>query len=192
LAFGAYKGGLHARPLIENGGNMKIAKYVAISVVMSFVFCLGCDTLNALGVRKPTATLQGLKFQDISLESATLLFDVQVDNPYPAALPLLNMDYDLTSSNNPLVSGTADVQSMIPANGKKVVSLPAKINYLDLVKAFKDFRPGSAIPYKANLGLSVDTPALGKIRVPTSKEGQLSVPTIPNIEKIDWQKLFKK
>jgi LEA14-like dessication related protein len=143
-------------------------------------------------VRKPTGSLQGLKFQDISLDSATLLFDVEVDNPYPAALPLLNMDYDLASSNNPLLSGTADVQSIIPANGKKVVSLPAKIKYLDLVKAFKDFRPGSEIPYKANLGLSVDTPALGKIRVPTSKEGQLSVPTIQGIQNIDWQKLLKQ
>ena len=171
---------------------MKIAKYVAITMVVSFIFCSGCDTLNALGVRKPTASLQGVKFQDVSLDSATLLFDVEVDNPYPAALPLLNMDYGLTSSNNPLLSGTADVQSIIPANGKKVVSLPAKIKYLDLVKAFKDFQPGSAIPYKANLGLSVNTPALGKIRIPTSKEGQLSVPTISDLEKIDWQKLLKK
>ena len=171
---------------------MKIAEYAAMSVVVSFVFCSGCDTLNALGVRKPTASLQGLKFQDISLDSATLLFDVEVDNPYPAPLPLLNMDYNLASNNNPLLSGTADVQSMIPANGKKVVSLPARIKYLDLVKAFKDFQPGSAIPYKADLGLSVDTPALGKIRVPTSKEGQLSVPTVSNIQSIDWQKLFKK
>jgi LEA14-like dessication related protein len=190
--FGFYKGGFYFRPLIEKGGSMKIAKYIAITVLVSFIFCSGCDTLNALGMRKPTASLQGLKFQDVSLDSATLLFDVEVDNPYPAALPLLNLDYDLTSNNNPLFSGTADVQSMIPANGKKVVSLPAKIKYLDLVKAFKDFQPGSAIPYKANLGLSVDAPAVGKLRVPTSKEGQLSVPTISNIQNMDWQKLFKK
>ena len=84
---------------------------------------------------------------------------------------------------SPLLSGVADVQSTIPANGKKVVSLPAKIKYLDLVKAFKDFKPGSAIPYKADVGLFVDTPAIGKLRLPISKEGQLSVPSIPDIEK---------
>jgi LEA14-like dessication related protein len=171
---------------------VKIAKYAAMTVVVSFVFCAGCDTLNALGLRKPTASLQGLKFQDVSLDSATLLFDVEVDNPYAVALPLLNMDYGLTSNNNPLFSGSADVQSTIPANAKKVVSLPAKIKYLDLVKAFKDFKPGSAIPYKADGGLSFDTPAIGKLRLPISKEGQLFVPTIPDIEKIDWQKLLQK
>lgn len=171
---------------------MKIAKYAAMAAGVLFVFCAGCDTLNALGVRKPTASLQGLKFQDISLDSATLLFDVEVDNPYAVALPLVNMDYGLTSNNNPLLSGGADVQSTIPAHGKKVVSLPAQIKYLDLVKAFKDFRPGSTIPYEAAVGLSVDAPALGKLRLPISQKGQLAVPTIPDIQKIDWQKLLQK
>ena len=36
-----------------------------------------------------------------------------------------------------------------------------KVRYIDFVKAFKDIRPGSKIPYKADVGLSVDTPALG-------------------------------
>ena len=171
---------------------MKIAMYAAMSVVVCFVFCGGCDTLNALGLQKPTARLQGLKFQDVSLDSATMLFDVEVDNPYSVALPLLNMDYGLASGSSPLFSGTADVQSTIPANGKKVVSLPAKIKYLDLVKAFKDFKPGSAIPYKADVGLFVDTPAIGKLRLPISKEGQLSVPSIPDIEKVDWKSLLQK
>jgi LEA14-like dessication related protein len=169
---------------------MKTLKYFVTAAAICII-CSGCDMLSSLSVPKPTASLQGLKFQDVSLDSATLLFDVEVDNPYPAALPLLNMDYGLTSNNNPLLSGVADVQSTIPANGKKVVSLPAKIKYLDLVKAFKDFRPGSAIPYKADVGLSFDAPSLGKMRLPISKEGQLSVPTIPNIQNFDWQKLLK-
>ena len=163
---------------------------VLVCAVVCWVFCPGCSTLEVMGLRKPTVSLAGLRFQNVSLDSATLLFDVDVENPYSVPLPLVNVDYDLTTSSKPLFSGKADVQSTIPANSKKTVSLPAKIKYLDLVRAFKDIKPGLAIPYEAKLGLSVDTPALGKLRLPISKEGQLSVPSIPNISTIDWQKLI--
>ncbi|MHC4705648.1 MAG: LEA/WHy family protein [Planctomycetota bacterium] len=170
---------------------MEYGRHVILMVVLVSAFWSGCATIQeALKVEKPTASLKGLKFADITLESATLLFDVEVENPYPVVLPLLNMDYALASGVNKLLSGDADIQTTIPAKDKKVVSLPATVAYLDLVKAFKDIRPGSKIPYKADVGLSVDTPALGTIRLPLDKEGELSVPTIPKIDEIDWKKIL--
>lgn len=41
---------------------------------------------------------------------------------------------------------------------------------------------GSKIPYSAELGLSVDTPALGLIRLPLKKEGELVLPTVSGTE----------
>ena len=159
--------------------------------IFLFVFWAGCGTVQeALKVKKPSANLKGLKFEDITLESATLLFDVEVENPYPVVLPLLNMDYALASGANKLLSGQADIQTTIPAKDKRVVSLPAKVRYIDLVKAFKDIRPGSKIPYRADLALSLDTPALGPIRLPLDKTGELAVPDIPNIDEIDWKKIL--
>ena len=70
------------------------------------------------------------------------------------------------------------------------ITRPAKIKYLDLVKAFKDFRPGSKIPYKADIGLSVDTPAIGTLRLPLKKQGNLDVPAIPNLDEVDWKKII--
>ena len=113
-----------------------------------------------------------------------------MENPYPVVLPLLNMDYALASGANKLLSGQADIQTTIPAKDKRVVSLPAKVRYIDLVKAFKDIRPGSKIPYRADLALSLDTPALGPIRLPLDKTGELAVPDIPNIDEIDWKKIL--
>ena len=170
---------------------MKSKKYAAWTMVFLFVFWAGCGTVQeALKVKKPSANLKGLKFEDITLESATLLFDVEVENPYPVVLPLLNMDYALASGANKLLSGQADIQTTIPAKDKLVVSLPAKVRYIDLVKAFKDIRPGSKIPYRADLALSLDTPALGPIRLPLDKTGELAVPDIPNIDEIDWKKIL--
>lgn len=170
---------------------MKTKTYaIWLFTLWCIIFC-GCETIQqVLNVKKPSASLKGLQFEDITLQSATLLFDVELENPYPVALPLLDMDYALTSGANKLLSGKADIHTTIPAKDKKVVSLPARIRYVDLVRAFKGIRPGLKIPYEADAGLLVDTPALGQIRLPLRKTGQLSVPTIPKIDEVDWKKII--
>jgi len=161
------------------------------SMLLLSIFFGGCETIDDfLGNEKPSATIKGLKFEDITLDSATLAFDVELKNPYSSALPLTNLDYGLTSDEKSLLSGSAELQSTIPANSTKTISLPAKINYLDLIRAFKGIRPGSKIPYKANLGLSVDTPVLGSMRLPLDKQGELTVPTIPEAADINWKKII--
>lgn len=148
----------------------------------------GCDSVQqALQLQRPTASLKGLSFEEISLTSATLLFDVEIKNPYPAALPLLNMEYGLTSGTRPLLSGRADLATTIPAKDSRTVTLPVKVTYLDLIEAFKGLRPGATIPYRADLGLSVDAPVLGQLALPLKKEGELAVPSIPRLEEIDWK-----
>lgn len=157
----------------------------------SFLMTAGCESIQqVMMVKKPTASLKAVSFENITLKSATLLFDVEVQNPYPVALPLLNMDYALATGANKLLSGKADLQTTIPANDKKVVSLPATISYFDVAKAFMGIRPGSKIPYRADVGLSVDTQSLGQIRLPLNKTGELSAPAIPEIDKLDWKKLL--
>lgn len=166
-------------------------KIVIITVSLFAVFTSGCATLqNTLNLRKPTASLQGVKFQDITLKSADLIFDLEVENPYPVALPLLNLDYSLARFDEPFLSGKADLQTTIPAHSTQSALLPVKISYLDLYQAFKDIRPGSIIPYHADLGLAVDTPALGTLRLPIKKDGNLSVPTIPEISDLDWKDML--
>ncbi len=157
-------------------------------LVVAAGWLTGCDALQALNLQKPTASLKGVKFDKISLEAATLVFDVEVDNPYSAALPLTNLDYGLTTGTKPLLSGTAEVAGSIPAKSSKTLSLPAKVSYLDLVNAFKGIKPGSSIPYKAQLGLFMDTPVTQNLRLPIAKEGQLKVPTLSDLESVDWQK----
>ena len=153
------------------------------AMVFVTFFFTSCETMQeALKLQKPTARMTGLKFENVKLDSATLLFDVEVDNPYPVALPLMNLDYGLSSGAEPFLTGNAELQTTVPAKSKKTVSLPANINYLDMLKALKGIRPGSKIPYKADLGLSVDAPALGLMRLPLKKEGEIVLPTVSDID----------
>jgi len=170
---------------------MNMKRYLVWTAALVSVFFAGCEAMDTFGLSKPTARMTGLKFEDVKLDSATLLFDVEVDNPYPVALPLMNLDYGLSSGAEPFLNGNAKLQTTVPAKSKKTVSLPANINYLDMLKALKGIRPGSKIPYKADLGLSVDAPALGLMRLPLKKEGEIMLPTVSDVEVKDIWDIIK-
>ncbi len=171
---------------------MRAGKPAILSVVLVAILAAGCQSIQeVLNLQKPGAKITGLKFADVKLDSAILLFDVQVENPYPVALPLLNMDYGLSSGANRFLSGSADLQATVPAKSTKAVSLPAGINYLEVLKALGGIRPGSEIPYQAELGLAVDTPGLGRITLPLKKDGRIVLPTISDIDVKDIWNMIK-
>lgn len=146
-----------------------------VLAVAAAVFVAGAGGCSL--VQKPSAAITGVKVQGASLSEATMLFDVRVDNPYTAALPLTNLDYVLSSAGQTFLTGQAAVQGTVPAGGSKVISVPVQINYLDVVNLVKGARPGVSIPYKADLGLSVTAPLVGDVRVPVSREGELTIPS---------------
>jgi LEA14-like dessication related protein len=168
---------------------------VVVLLTMSMFLLFGCDTLNSLmQYEKPTANLTGVSFGEVSLKEAQLLLDVEIKNPYALDLPLLNVDYDLQSGGLPLLNGKADLASAIPAKSSKVVTLPVSFKYLDLLNALtslKDVRPGSQIPYTAKVGLGIDSPVAGNIRLPLTQEGTLVVPTAKDLAGTDWRDLLK-
>ncbi len=171
---------------------MKTIRQIILAATTSLVLFSGCDTLqSALTMQKPKAALKGMKLENISLDSASLLFDVDIENPYAVDLPMTNIDYDVTSNTSKLFSGKADVAGTVPAKGAKTVTLPVKINYMDVVNAFKGVSPGSKIPYKADVGLSVNAPVLGVIRLPLNKTGEIDVPAIPKVSEIEKMILDK-
>jgi len=171
---------------------MIATRYLFFTWVLMTACVAGCETIQeSLNLRKPTARLTGLKIEDVKLDSATLLFDVEIDNHYPVALPLSDFDYSLSSGAEQFLSGSAKSQGAVPAKSSTTVSLPATINYIEMLKALKGVRPGSKIPYGAELGLSVDTPALGVIRLPLRKEGELVLPTISGADISDIWNIIK-
>jgi LEA14-like dessication related protein len=157
---------------------------IAVIVLgMLIATCGGCGMLG-----QPTASIKGVRLTDIGLQSATLTFDVEVTNPYAVGLPLANLDYALASRGQSFLSGKAQMQGSVPANSAKTISLPAKVVYLELMKALTDVKPGAVVPYTAEMGLSVDAPAVGTLRLPMKKSGELPVPACPQVSapSIKW------
>jgi LEA14-like dessication related protein len=132
-----------------------------------------------------------VRFGNLSLTSVGLLVDVRVDNPYPLELPVLELDYSLSSSGTPFLSGKAPGQGGIPARSSKVVTVPVQVQTAELLRTVSGVRPGSVVPWRLAAGITIDPPSLAPIRLPLSTAGELLVPAAPRVavKGIHWDKL---
>lgn len=151
----------------------------------------GCAALSGLlgSQPKPQVKVSGVRIADLSLTNLTVVFDLTITNPYAVPLPLVNLDFALASGAQPFLKGQAAMQGTVPVSGSKTVSVPAKVVFLELLKTLTSVRPGAVVPYRASLGLSVDAPVVGTLRLPIEQDGQLPVPAVPNVSipSITWQ-----
>ncbi len=144
----------------------------------------GCQALEDILKTgpKPTARIIGTEMKNLSLEKIDLVFNVEVANPYAVDLPLLDLAYTVGSGDTSLLQGNIKPSGAVPARGTSVIQLPARITFASLIKTLKGVRPGSVVPYKADLTLGVDAPVVGRLALPLSKSGELPVPAAPEVE----------
>ena len=148
--------------------------------------CLASGGCDALGLAKPTASVLDADLQGLTTRAATLLFDVQVNNPYSTDLPLTDVAYLLASEGVEFLSGQADISGSIPAAASKVLEIPVEIDFIELLGMLDTIRPGETIPYTADLGLMLDTPLLGLLKLPVSRTGELKIPSLSDLDLSDF------
>ena len=143
----------------------------------------GCTSVEErLSLRKPSAQLLEVQLKDAGVSGATLAFDVTIENHYPVDLPLLSFNYILSSNGRRLLAGSSELNMTVPAAGSRTVSLPARIDYVQMLKALSNIRPGARIPYVAALNLIVNTPQLGSLTLPLARSGELALPELPGVD----------
>jgi len=160
---------------------MRNIQHLILSVVLTAAFFAGCETTPDIQYdREPVARLEAMRFGDIELDFATLLFDVEIDNPYPVSLPLQRLRYALVSEGHTFLTATVFDNVTIPPNTKKMLTLEDEVTYARLLRALRG-EPGSTIPFKAELTLSLDTPGSGWTDFHAEKEGIIVLPESPEI-----------
>lgn len=168
-----------------------VALQLLLALLPGLVGCAQAQEFLGLSDRRPTARVVGASLQDWDLTSATLLFDVEIENPYGAPLPLVNLGYALSSRGEQFLSGQADIQGTVPAQGTRTVPVPMRVSFPELVAAARGVRPGQVVPYTADMTLAVDAPIVGRLSLPLRREGQLPVPAPPEVElaRLRWEQL---
>ncbi|HVY06462.1 MAG TPA: LEA type 2 family protein [Burkholderiales bacterium] len=157
--------------------------------LLEFFFVLtsllaGCQSMQDMlaSAPKPKAHVVGVSIRGLSLENIVLLFDVEVENPYSTALPLADLGYTLSSSGKKFLDGSLKPSGRIPAQGKQVLQVPATVQFASLSAVVKGLKPGSVLPYTADFRMGVDAPVIGHVDVPFSRNGELPVPAVPQVE----------
>jgi LEA14-like dessication related protein len=163
--------------------NLVSHRLAAFALICASLFS-GCQTLEGIleSSPKPTARIIGTEMKNLSLQKIDLIFNVQVANPYAVDLPLLDLAYNVGSAGTSLLQGNIKPSGAVPAGGTSVIQLPARITVASLIRTLKDVRPGSVVPYRADVTLGVDAPVAGRLTLPLSKSGELPVPAAPEVE----------
>ncbi|MCP3904250.1 MAG: LEA type 2 family protein [Planctomycetes bacterium] len=164
-----------------------------MALVCGGIALTGCETLeNALtGVERPTASVSAVRIADLAADGATLDFDLAVNNPYGFGLPLGSVAYRLDHGSTNFLTGSANLDTTVPAGDSAVVTLPASIVFADALEVLRSVRPGEVFPYTAELDLAMDVPGVGPMTLPLRTTGELPVPAPPGItvRGIDWSEL---
>jgi precorrin-6B methylase 2/LEA14-like dessication related protein len=162
---------------------MRAIRHLILSVLLLVVaYLAGCETTSDIQYdREPAARLEAMRFGGVELDYATLLFDVEIDNPYPVSLPVQRLRYALVSEGRTFLTAAALNNVTVPPGTKKVLTLSDQVIYTRLLQALES-KPGAKIPYEADVTLSLDVPRSGWINLQAEKQGDIVLPQRPEIE----------
>ena len=153
----------------------------------------GCESTKRLlaGMDKPGIQITGVRPDNLSATGVLLNFDAEVTNPYDLPLPLTDIAYTLASGGPAFIDGTAKIGGVIPAKGKKTVTLPVGLRFAPLMERVAAAKPGALVPYEALLTFKVDAPGVGPLELPVKKTGELPIPAMPEvtITSVKWDQL---
>jgi len=145
-------------------------------------FLAGCAEITKYSETvKPTASLTGMRLANINFEQADLVFDLAVVNKNPVPIDLAGLDYDLKIANQSLVSGITAQAIKIKANDTSKVQLPITLKFADLKKLPGELWNKDTFSYQLDTKFNLNLPVIGNYAIPVSKQGELPVPKIPEI-----------
>ena len=160
---------------------MKTIQHLILSVVSTAVFFAGCETTPDIPYdREPAAQLEAMRIGTVELDFVTLLFDVEIENPYPVSMSLQRLRYALVNEGHTFLTATVFDNITVPPNTKKMLTLEHEVTYVRLLRALKS-EPGSTIPCKAELTLSLNAPRLGWIDLHAENVRDILLPESPEI-----------
>ncbi|HOP64939.1 MAG TPA: hypothetical protein PK906_16290 [Spirochaetota bacterium] len=96
------------------------------------------DQISGFKIPKPTAKIVRFDIDSISLKDITLLFDIEINNPYPVKLKLSTVKAAFFVENKQFFKTQTD-KLKIKARGKATTRLFVNIKYEDMAKIVKDY-----------------------------------------------------
>jgi len=143
----------------------------------------GCASLEkTLDVSKPEASVASVSIERLSMESITLLVEVEVENRNAFKLSAAGFDLDLMLNNSVLTSiAQPDTSLSIPAKGRNSVKLPVTLTFDQVLASIDGLDQKSEVAYGVKGNVIIDLPVIGDFKMPVDYSDVLPVPKPPEV-----------
>jgi LEA14-like dessication related protein len=143
----------------------------------------GCALLGSLAgtVQTPDVKYKSMKFDALSFDGVTMLFDFEVDNPNRLNLSAKGYSYSFSVSENPFLSGRNDDGLELRAQSASIVTVPVRFGFREAFDTVTALASSDSIAYGIESTFRFEIPVLGVKEVPVSASGWIPVPKMPRL-----------
>ncbi len=163
---------------------MKIGTFL-LCLLLFWICITGCASVQEFikkNIQPPKVKFSGAKISGLSFEAVDLLFDLEVTNPNPAGIHLVELDYDFLLNNNSFLKGKQEHGLEINARSTDIVQIPLSLNFVDVYNTFQGLKNQDSTTYEIKAGLTFNIQILGAPqRIPIRKRGTLPLLKPPKI-----------
>lgn len=116
----------------------------------------------------PKISVKNIKMKTLSWSGAAMQLDIAVNGTGGMDLFIENLSYGLDIGGQQWISGKTDDKIAIGSDGEKIISVPFKLNFIDMGRSLYDLVTGeNALDYKliGDMNLSSENPLLKTTKI---------------------------
>jgi len=132
------------------------------------------------------------EFAHLDEGGITLIFPIEVTNPYGSELTLTGVDYRIRSAGKLIASDGVKTRELVQPQVARFIRVPVELEFADLKeKTSETVAAGSVAPFEADLVLELDVPGYESLELPLKTTGELPLSVAPELalESIRWNEL---
>ncbi len=152
-------------------------------IPLAVLLLTGCAAVQPL-LRTPSAPraeIIAAELTDLSFDSAELSATIEVENPNAFGVTLAAIDYALTIEEAVPLSGRADKNLAIAAEGTSAVVLPVRVSYGELYRSVTALRDKTETTYRLELTPLIEVPVIGPVELPLQASGSIPLLRLPQV-----------
>lgn len=159
--------------------------FKTVILPLTLLVLSGCATVKDQikeHVQKPTADVKGVNITDMTLDSVSMLVDLNVNNPNSFGFNTTGFDLALAVEQTTLATlDKSDSPLSVPANGSAATSVPLTLKFADIYDAVANLKDKDEFNYGIDAGFKVALPVIGDMRIPVNFASSLPIPKRPEI-----------
>lgn len=156
--------------------------YQLIFIIMHLSFFFTCSTLQKFAkIQRPAISVKSVRISDFSFQKLDLAFDIDIENPNDLSISLAGFDYDFWLNEASFVKGNQKSDLIIDGLKTSTLEIPLELQFHDIYQAYQAVKDQDSLRYKMLLGVNLNLPILGEIRIPVKHDGHVPMVKLPEL-----------